>query len=99
MYVYYENGTKISARKFSEDNDINEYVFVFRRAKKGITAEQILQEWKFRHNTPDNYMTVHDAAKLLNVNDDVVSSRIRKGKIKAEKHGSSWYIPREQFSG
>lgn len=48
--VYVIDGDKkIPARQFTEENKITNYVFVFRNAKKGKTASEILERWKYLH--------------------------------------------------
>jgi len=91
-----ENGKEIPAREFAEKHNISNYVFVFRRIKKGDSAEKILKDWDMRHNTPEGFMTVTQAAKYYNVSEISILNWLKKNKITAKKYGQKWYIPKEQ---
>ena len=90
-----EDEKRISAREFSEKHNI-EYVFVFRRAKKNIPADEIISDWNFSRHTPENYMRMDEAIRLYNVTDMTIRAWLKKGKIHGEKHGQAWYILKEE---
>lgn len=93
--VYVESkGVKISAREFAEENGIENYVFVFRRAKAGQSADQILHDWKMINETPSEYMTVKEAAVFLGVTEQTVCNRIKSGTLDAEKIGNRFFVRR-----
>ena len=96
VFVQSENGI-ISAREFAEKNNINNYVFVFRRAKKSQTAEQILHDWNMLYNTPKNFMTVKEASVVYNVCVESINVWIRQGKLQAEKVGTKYFVPKGQI--
>lgn len=45
----------------------------------------------------NNYLTSRDASAILGVTHDHVRKLIRTGKIKAEKLGHNWIIPRRSL--
>lgn len=94
LYIDY-NGNRISIREFCEEHGITYIHFVFRRLNKGMTAEQILSDWKIKSNSSE-YMTVNQAVEYYGVCDATVRSWICKGLISAEKHGSALYIRKGQ---
>lgn len=95
--VYIEcSGKKLSAREFTEQNGISDYVFVYRRAKKGQPGKQIIHDWNMIHNTPNCYMRVKEAAKVYNVCEQTIKAWVKDGKLLAEKCGSILFIPKGQ---
>lgn len=57
---------------------------MFRRIKKGDSAEKILKDWDMRHNTPEGFMTVTQAAKYYNVSEISILNWLKKNKITAK---------------
>lgn len=94
LYVEVD-GEKISAREFASENQI-EYTFAFRRIKKGDTAEVIIRDWKMKHDTPDSYMSIKEAAKFYCVTDQTIFHWIRDGKLTAQKFGQMTFIPKNK---
>lgn len=95
VYVKSENGS-IPAREFAEKNNIPDYVFVFRRAKKGQSAEKILCDWNMLYNTQPEYMRIADATSFYSVSEMTIRNWIKSRKLKAEKYGNVWLIPKGQ---
>lgn len=96
------NGNKISAREFAEMNNIDDFVFVFRRVKKGESADKILHDWNMIHHTPDAYMRVNEAAEYYKVCRETIEKWVKRGIMVSEKCGNKLYIPKGQdivFSG
>jgi len=48
VYVY-DGDKKIIAREFAKDHGITNYVFVFRHAKQGDSAQEIIERWNKLH--------------------------------------------------
>ena len=46
----------------------------------------------------DEWLTVHDAAKLSGYNPDYIRELIRQGRIKAQKFSIVWMVSRDSFS-
>lgn len=90
------DGKKVPLEEFSEKNNIPNY-FVRRRIDKNQTVEQIIHDWSILHNTPQNLMDFQDALKYYNVCYATLYNWIKSGKIKAEKYGQKWYIPKGQI--
>lgn len=95
VYVRY-NGELISAREFTEKNNISDYVFVFRRVKKGQSGEKILYDWNMIYNTPATFMRVKEAAILYGVTEQMITKWIKSGILTAEKCGKILFIPKGQ---
>ena len=87
---------KVPLEEFSKKNNIPDY-FVRRRIDKNQTAEQIIHDWNILHNTPQNLMDFQDAIKYYNVCYATLYKWVKSGKIKAEKYGQKWYIPKGQI--
>lgn len=80
---------------FCDKYNVSRY-FARRRIEKNQDAETIIRDWNMLHNTPDNYMDVKQCAKFYNTSKETIMNWIRKNKIKAEKYGQKWYIPKGQ---
>ena len=90
------DGQIVNPYEFCEKHNITDRVFVYRRLKKGESAEKILHDWNMLHNTPKGYMSVEDAIQFYNVCDCTIKHWIYNGKLKAEKVGNKWFIPKGQ---
>lgn len=86
---------KLSIRDFCDKYNIS-VCFARRRIIKKQDAKTIIHDWNMLHNTPDNYMDVKQSAKYYNVSNETIMNWIYANKIKAEKHGHKWYIPKGQ---
>lgn len=95
VYIETEAGP-ISARLFAEQNKITDYVYLYRKIKKGENAEKILSDWAMKTATPDSIMDLKEATSFYGVNECTIRSWIKSGKLKAEKYGQKWYIPKGQ---
>lgn len=87
------DGEKVHIQDFCEKNGITYPHFVKRRIDKGISPEEIILDWKMKHENHTGYYSVLEAAKHYNVCQQSIMCWIRDGKLSAEKIGSSWYIP------
>ena len=87
-----EDDQVINPYVFCEKHNITDKLFVYRRLKKGESAEKILHDWNMLHNTPDEYMTVEEAIQFYNVSELTIKHWIYKGKLEAEKVGNKWFI-------
>lgn len=95
VYIESEKGL-IPARQFAEENKITDYVYLYRKIKKGENAEKILSDWAMKTATPDSIMDLKEATSFYGVNEYTIRSWIKSGKLKAEKYGQKWYIPKGQ---
>lgn len=86
------DGKEIPAREFAETNNITDYVLLFRWIKNGFSAEQILKKWEMLRSTPNNYMTIKEAAVHYGVCDCTIRQWIKNGKLKSEKYGQKVYV-------
>lgn len=96
VYVNSPNG-KISARLLAEQNGIPDYVYVYRKALKGKSADEIVSDWKFLSGQHPEYVLIKEASEFFGVTDQSICDWIKSGKLLAEKHGQKWYIPRSQL--
>jgi excisionase family DNA binding protein len=64
--------------------------------RRWARKDKILKDWDMRHNTPEGFMTVTQAAKYYNVSEISILNWLGKNKITAKKYGQKWYIPKEQ---
>ena len=90
-----DGGETIPAREFARNHGI-EYTFAFRRIKKGETSDVIIRDWELLCGSDDTYMSVHEASEYYHVSEQTLCKWIKGGKLKAEKHGQGWYIPKGQ---
>lgn len=88
-------GEKMSMMQFCEKNGITYHHFVRRRLAKGMSAEDILSEWKIRCNH-EGYYTIEEAMDFYGVCYETIIQRIHKGKLKAFRVGRRLYIPKGQ---
>ncbi len=44
-----------------------------------------------------NYISVPQAAKMVNVHEETIRRLVRSGKIKAEKVGTQWFISQKDI--
>lgn len=95
VYVKTKNGS-VPAREFAEKNGITDYTYVYRKAKKGENAEQILEDWRMKTATPDSFMDLEESSTYYGVGGQSIRAWIRDGKLSAKKYGQKWYIPKGQ---
>lgn len=95
VYIETESG-KIPAREFAEQNKITDYVFLFRKIKKGKSANEILTDWRIMNGETGSFMSVEQASDFYEVSAQSIRDWIRDGRLQAEKHGAKWYIPYDQ---
>ena len=91
---YCFNGEMITASKFADVFGIKDKTFVYRKLKRGITLDDILFEWNFQNNVPDNVVDCLTYAKENNITNTTVIRQIKQGKLKAKKVGRKWYVER-----
>lgn len=92
------DGEKLTHVQFSLKHGIPpKILFAYRRMKKGLSAQEILNEWTehVKFNS-DNYYTVETASLYYNVCAETIKIWIHKGLIQAEKNRGKWYIPKDQ---
>ena len=82
----------ITASKFADDFGIKDKSFVYRKLKRGATLDDILFEWNFKNNVPNNVVDCLTYAKENNVTNTTVIRKIKQGKLKAKKVGRKWYV-------
>ena len=46
----------------------------------------------------DEYLTVPEAARYLQVNEETIRRNVRSGRLKAEKIGNQWFIRKNDLS-
>lgn len=89
---YDYHGKKVTASEFADSNGIYDKMFVYRRAKSGISLDEILEEWNIKHNTPPNLQKLSDYAKEEGISTVAAARRIRLGLIKGKRAGKYWYV-------
>ena len=87
---------RISARQVAELYEIPDYAYVYRKAIRGETLEQIVSDWEFLSGKRTEYMSMNEATAMYGVTDQTIRHWIKSGKLKAEKHGQKIYIPKGQ---
>lgn len=70
--------------------------FVYKRAKAGIPADAILEEWKKSLHLPEYLMTVQEAAVKYGKTEGHIRRMLRDGKLKGERINWKWYVNKEQ---
>lgn len=90
-------GNLISAREFAENNNISDYVYVFRRIKKGDGAEKILYDWNMVHNTPSGYISVSDASKKYGIETKRIKKMFKNGDLHGERCGNKLFVLKEEI--
>lgn len=88
-------GKMISWQDFTDEVGITIPKFVRRRVEVGMTADEIIQEWKLK-NDKENYMTETEAKDYYKTNSASIVRWIRDGRLKAIKTKSTVYIPKGQ---
>lgn len=87
---------RIPAREFAEKNGIMDYVYLFRKIKKGESADKILSDWEMKTAKPTSYMDLPEACALYGVSEQSIRAWIQAGRLTAKKVGQKWYIPKGQ---
>lgn len=95
VYIEY-NGEKIPLAAFCEQHGITYEHFVLRHLERGFTIDELLRIWKFRQGEHDGYYSLSEAEEHYGVGNQSVMDWIKSGKLKAEKVGTSWFIPHGQ---
>lgn len=95
VYIITDDG-KIPVVEFCERHNIKDRTYVYRKLKKGQTAEEILFDYKMLKNTPDEYMSLEEAAKYYNVCTVSIHHWYRDGIIKGLVSGRRLYILKGQ---
>lgn len=86
----------ISSHEFCIRHGIPDAQFAYRRVKKGLTAEEILNEWKIIKNEEGKYMTTDEACHFYNINKAMLTNWIKKGKIDFVRVSKYVFIPKGQ---
>ena len=95
VYIETSEG-RIPARVFAEKNEITDYTYLFRKIKKGESADKILADWKMKTAKPTTYMDCQEASAFYGVGEQSIREWIQEGKLTAKKYGHKWYIPKGQ---
>lgn len=85
-------GEKITASKFAEKFGIKNKDFVYGRLERGRTLEDVLYEWNFQNNIPDNVKDCKTYAEEHGINSVTVKRHIKNGKLKSLKVGRKYYV-------
>lgn len=93
------DGEKLTHVQFSIKHNIPPHsLYVYRRMKRGMSANDILEEWDeyLKYNNGE-YYTAKEFASICGVRDETVTYWIRNGKIKGyQLRNKTWYIPKNQ---
>lgn len=92
VYVEYQ-GEKIPLIVFCKQHGITYEHFVLRHLERGFTIDELLRIWKFRQGNHDGYYSMQEAEEHYGVSCQSIMKWIKTGKLKAEKVGTSWFIP------
>lgn len=91
--LYNYKGRMYSASEFAGAYGITNKSFVYYRAKKGQSLEEILSDWELSHNVPEGYIDLDTYAKNNNVTKTTVNRWIHSGKVEAKHFGRrKWWI-------
>lgn len=90
--LYSYNGETITISEFADKYGISDKSFVYRKAEKGMSLDDILNEWRLKNNVPDFLMEVSEYAEKEQICMASVRRRIREGKVQGEKIGRKWYV-------
>lgn len=94
--LYFFNGKMITASEFADENGITDKSFVYRKAKRGIPLEKILDEWNCKHDMPKSLISVSEYATLNNISPFTVKHKLTKGEIDGRKICNKWYVIRKE---
>lgn len=89
------DGEYISWQDFTDKVGITIPKFVRRRVECGMTADEIIEEWKYKTDK-EYYMTEEEAKRYYRTNSGSINRWIKDGRLKAVKMKGAVYIPKGQ---
>lgn len=90
------NGKETTPCEFAKEHGITNETYIYRKLKKGESAEDILYKWNMLNNTPSEYMKIQEASQYYNVSEASIRKWLNKGLIKGLYIEQRWYIFRGQ---
>lgn len=90
------NGKKYSSWGFAKEYGITSPSFAYKRFKKGVPPEKVLEEWEKTKQIPKHLITLEEAAKKYGKTEGHIRRMLNQGKLKGERINWKWYVKKEQ---
>lgn len=93
--LYEYKGRMFTTGQFEEFLGVIKRGYVLYRVKRGMTLEQIANEWEEQNEINEKYTTLREYAELNDITIPAVKWKIKKGKLAVREWKGHYYVKKE----